>query len=59
MKKLLSNLLVFVSVVFLLWCGISYGEILLKHGGPNPEYSDKNIIVNMVEWANEYYGYEN
>ena len=57
--KFVEKVLVTISVVFLLWCGISYGEILLKHNNSNPEYSEKNIIVNFVEWANEYYDYKN
>lgn len=55
--KFIGNLLMIVSVVFLLWCGVSYGEIICKNTSPNPEYSENNIIVNAVEWANDYYGY--
>ena len=58
MKKLVSNLLVVISVAMLIWIGTSYVEIICKNTSPNPEYSDNNVIVNVVEWANEYYGYE-
>jgi len=58
MKKLLSGLLVTISVAMLIWIGISYIEIICKNMSPNPEYNDNNIIVNAVEWANDYYGYE-
>ena len=58
MKKLLSNVLVTISVAMLIWIGMSYVEIICKNTTPNPKYDDNNIIVNVVEWANEYYGYE-
>lgn len=58
MKKLLSGLLVTISVAMLIWIGMSYIEIICKNTSPNPEYNDNNIIVNAVEWANDYYDYE-
>lgn len=58
MKKLLSNVLVTISVAMLIWIGMSYVEIVCKNTSPNPKYDDNNIIVNVVEWANDYYGYE-
>lgn len=57
MKKLLGNVVTFISVVFILWCMVCYGEIVCKNTSPNPDYADNNIIVNFVEWANERYGY--
>ena len=41
-----------------LWFGMSYFEIVAKNCSENPEYSDINIIVNVTEWAIDYYGYE-
>lgn len=59
MKKLVSNLLVVVSAAMLIWIGTSYVEIICKNTSPNPKYSDNNVIINVVEWASEHYGYEN
>lgn len=58
LSKLLSNLFVTMGVIMIIWFGMSYAEILFKHEKPNPNYSDKNIIVNIFEQATEYYGYE-
>lgn len=55
MMKFLSNAVVTLAVIMMIWFGMSYIEILCKHYGPNSEYSDKNIIVNIVEWASEYH----
>lgn len=57
--KFVGNLLTILTVIFMLWCGVSYGEILCKNTSPNPKYSKNNIIVNMIEWANNRYDYEN
>lgn len=59
MKKLLSNLLLIISVLFLLWFGISYGEIICKNTSPNPKYSKNNIIVNAFKIVDNNYDYEN
>ena len=46
--KFVVNIFCTISIIFYMWVGVCYGEILMKHNAPNPEYSDNNIIVNFV-----------
>jgi len=52
--KTLKDILIILNVIFLIWLGLSYIEIISKNLSPNPTYSEYNIIVNIVDWANEY-----
>ena len=52
MKKLLEKTICMISIISMLWMMVSYVEILCKHNGPNPTYSEANIIVKLVEEAN-------
>lgn len=58
MKKMLLSIWLMLTVLVFAWFAMSYVEILCKKDSPNPDYSDKNIIVNVTEWANDYYGYD-
>ena len=51
MKKLLEKTICTISAIAMLWTMVSYVEILCKHNGPNPTYSNTNIIVRFVEEA--------
>ena len=51
MKKFVENIAIGISIILLVWVGLSYGEILCKNLKSNPQYSEYNVIVNMVEWA--------
>ena len=49
---LIRNIIILICLAFLLWVGISYGEILMKNLNVDPMYSDWNIFIilsNMVE----------
>ena len=58
MKKILKNICILYTVIMIAWFTMSYCEIMLKKESRNPEYSDKNIIVNLTEWAYDFFGYE-
>jgi hypothetical protein len=51
MKKFIENIVIGISIILLVWIGLSYGEILCENLKPNPQYSKYNAIVNIVEWA--------
>lgn len=55
--KRMMNVLMMISVVLMIWSGISYIEILCKNDKPNPQYSSNNVIVNVIKWADNYFGY--
>ena len=57
MKKIIKYAWIALTIIVFAWFTMSYIEILCKHNSPNPEYSEKNIIVNVVEWAADYYDY--
>ena len=59
MKKIIKTICIAWTIIMIARFTMSYCEIMLKHESRNPKYSDKNIIVNLTEWANEFYGYEN
>ena len=51
MKKFIENIVIGISIILLVWIGLSYGEILCKNLKPNPQYSEHNVIINIAEWA--------
>lgn len=53
--KFITNLWIIINVVLIIWCGVSYIEILCKHWNQNPDYSDMNIIITVTDWAAEYH----
>lgn len=53
MMKMLSNVLTVAMVVAMAWGVLSWGEICCKNLDENPQYSDYNLIINVVEWAEE------
>lgn len=53
MMKMLSNVLTVAMVVVMTWGVLSWGEICCKNLDENPQYSDYNLIINVVEWADE------
>lgn len=48
MKKILSNILTIISVIFILWFALSYIEIISKNLSKNPQYSFWNIFELLV-----------
>lgn len=53
MKRLLSSLLYTTVILAFIWGMASYIEIICKNTSPNPKYSEYNIIVNLVTYADE------
>ena len=45
---LMRNIIVMISLMFLLWVGLSYGEVLFKNLDFNPEYSSMNIFTILM-----------
>lgn len=45
MLEVLGNIITAVSILFLVWIGISYIEVISKNLNPNPEYS----VINFFE----------
>ena len=56
-KNFTMNVICTITVIFYLWLGVSYWEILLKNTTENPVYSSSNIIVNVAEKFNEIHNY--
>ncbi len=52
MKKVLERTICTISAIILLWMVASFAEIISKNTEPNPEYSKANILVNIIEEAN-------
>lgn len=49
MKKFLENTMVVLSVVFLLWLGISWADIVADNCEPHPTHAPWNAFVLMTE----------
>lgn len=47
-KKILENILVTISVLFLIWAVLSYGEICLKNLDNPPHYSAWNLFNILI-----------
>lgn len=46
------NIFVIIGTILLIIFGVCYVEILMKNLTENPQYSDWNILVNLIEYAN-------
>lgn len=52
--KILDIIMTIVEILFvvlLVWGLISIGEIAFHNLEPNPQYSDWNLINNLLEWT--------
>ena len=47
------NLWLLISIIIIIWFTGSFIEIITKNVNPNPTYSKANIIVFLINWANE------
>lgn len=47
--KILSKILVLISSILVLWGVVSYAEVASKNLDPNPQYSDLNLIVMLLD----------
>ena len=45
MKRIISTLLLALSITLIIWFGCSYIEVISKNLEPNPEYSKYNFFV--------------
>lgn len=48
MKKIITNIFLFLSVILILWVVVSYIEVISKNLSENPEYSFWNIFQLLV-----------
>ena len=48
MRKLLWGIMLTVSVILLLWVGLSWFEVACKNLEPNPTYSAFNLFKMML-----------
>lgn len=53
MKKILENAMVVVSLVFLLWLGISWVDIVADNCEPHPTHAPWNAFVLMTDYLQE------
>lgn len=53
MKKICLNIYIIISVIVMLWATLSYAEIISKNTDKNPEYSENNIIINLVKGVSQ------
>lgn len=51
MKKI-DKIIMVVMAMIMLYFGVCYVEILIKNLTENPQYSDWNLLVNIIEYAN-------
>lgn len=49
MKKIISDVMVIISIVTLIWIGLSYIEVCAKNLNPNPQYSKYNAIGMLIK----------
>lgn len=49
MKKALSSILIILSVIFIAWVTLSYTEVMNQHNFENPNYSEYNVFIIMME----------
>lgn len=54
MKKMtkIEKIIMVVMAMIMLYFGVCYVEILIKNLTENPQYSDWNLLVNLIEYAN-------
>ena len=50
MKKL-SKIFTMVSVIFFIWLALSWIDVIVDNGMPNPQHSKYNLIGIMIELA--------
>lgn len=47
--KILTTILATISVIFMLWVAISWGEIALKNTTEKPTYSQANLFMLIAK----------
>ena len=54
MKKMtkIEKIIMVVMAMIMLYFSVCYVEILIKNLTENPQYSDWNLLVNLIEYAN-------
>lgn len=51
MKKFIATITCIISAIVVIWTVASFMEIVCNNLDENPEYSEKNIIIQLVEEA--------
>lgn len=49
MKKIVSTTITILSVAFILWAALSWGEVVLKNKQESPTYSQANLFVILTD----------
>ena len=49
MAQLIKRIAAVVTIIFMVWFTISYGEILTKNVRPNPQYSKWNFFTMTID----------
>lgn len=51
--KIIENVVLVISIAFILWVGTSWAEVVSKNLKPNPTYHEWNAFVLMTEYMKE------
>lgn len=52
-SKLFNKMTTVITIILVVWLGLSYMEIIVKNTRANPVYNKGNVIVMLVEWAED------
>lgn len=52
-SKLFNNMITVITIILVVWLGLSYMEIIAKNTRANPVYNKGNAIIMLVEWAED------
>lgn len=52
-SKLFNKMTTVITIILVVWLGLSYMEIITKNTRVNPVYNKGNVIVMLVEWAED------
>lgn len=52
-SKLFNKMTSVLAIILVVWLGLSYMEIITKNTRANPVYNKGNVIIMLVEWAED------
>lgn len=50
-SKLVNKMTTIITIVLVVWLGLSYMEIIAKNTRVNPVYNKGNVFIMLVEWT--------
>ena len=50
--KVIEAIILIVSILLILWAGISWIEVISKNLEPNPQYSPINLFALLIKGGN-------